>query len=67
MTNRPKCPRCNGLQVYKNGSNSLKDGSTIQRWFCQNCRKTFQPANSAVQETPESFSETSAARPKHGC
>ncbi|WP_425525986.1 transposase [Halotia branconii] len=41
---RPLCPRCQGLQVYKNGSNILVDGSIVQRWFCQQCRKTFQPS-----------------------
>lgn len=44
MTTRPQCPRCEGSQVYKNGSNKLNDGTTVQRWFCQACRKTFQPS-----------------------
>lgn len=42
MTSRPRCPRCMGYQVYKNGSNKLSSGSLVQRWYCQTCRKTFQ-------------------------
>lgn len=40
MSERPHCPICNGQKVYKNGSNT-RDGKAVQRWFCQDCRKTF--------------------------
>ena len=64
--NRPPCPHCHGVLVFKHGSYSLSSGSTRQRWFCQTCRKGFIPNPATVQETPESFSETSAAHPKTG-
>ncbi len=62
--NRPPCPNCQGMRVFKNGSYKLSSGFLKQRWFCQPCRQGFIP--SIVQETPESISETSAARPKRG-
>ena len=63
MINRPQCPRCEGLLVFKHGSYKLASGRYIQRWFCQRCRKGFSP-NSTVQETLESISETAATHPK---
>ncbi|WP_442939718.1 IS1/IS1595 family N-terminal zinc-binding domain-containing protein [Nostoc sp.] len=41
MILRPQCPRCYSLRVYKNGGYTLPNGTFVQRWFCQNCRKSF--------------------------
>ena len=38
----PLCPRCGGNQAYKNGGNTLKDGTKITRYYCPDCNKTFQ-------------------------
>ncbi len=42
MNQRPQCPKCESNRTYKNGSNTLCDGIIVQRYFCQDCRKTFQ-------------------------
>lgn len=60
---RPPCPKCNGVLVFKHGSYKLRSGATIQRWFCQTCRKGFNPG-STIQEIPSATSETSAVHPK---
>ena len=62
MTNRPPCPKCEGLLVFKHGTYKRK-GRRIQRWFCQRCRKSFT-LNSTVQENQQSISETAATHPK---
>ncbi|WP_179068509.1 hypothetical protein [Nostoc sp. C052] len=35
-----QCPRCQ-WHTYRNGCNQCKDG-IIQRWYCQDCDRSFQ-------------------------
>ncbi|WP_375494771.1 hypothetical protein [uncultured Nostoc sp.] len=41
--NRPPCPRCQGVLVFKHGSYTKSSGVVVQRWFCQASRKGFNP------------------------
>jgi transposase-like protein len=61
--NRPPCPKCESILVFKHGSYTEVNGDVVQRWFCQTCRKGFNPI---IQETPAPTSETSVAHPMRG-
>lgn len=64
MIIRPQCPKCWGMLVFKHGSYTKVNGDVVQRWFCQTCRKGFNPT---VGEIPAITSEVSAIHPRHGC
>jgi transposase-like protein len=40
LTNEPKCAYCDSLNVKKNGNRKTKNG-TKQRFYCEDCKKTF--------------------------
>ena len=42
LTNEPKCVYCNSLNVKKNGNRKTKNGLK-QRFYCEDCKKTFIP------------------------
>ncbi|MBD2236123.1 IS1 family transposase [Aulosira sp. FACHB-113] len=37
-----ECPYCKARNIYRNGHNKHKSGAKIQRWFCNECDRTFQ-------------------------
>lgn len=38
-----KCPKCNNLVIWKNGTITLKSGETQQRFICSKCKIRLYP------------------------
>lgn len=41
-TKKPKCPRCEGTQVRKQGTDTKAGGVLVQIWHCRTCGHKFR-------------------------
>ena len=38
---KPKCPECRSLRLFRSGLCYLADGRSVQRWLCRDCGYRF--------------------------
>ncbi|YAF95168.1 MAG: hypothetical protein AB3A66_21730 [Nodularia sp. CChRGM 3473] len=39
---RIQCPRCYEWHTHRNGWNPRASGEKVQKWYCQECDRSFQ-------------------------
>ena len=42
---KPKCPECRSLRLFRSGLRYLADGRSVQRWLCRDCGYRFSEEN----------------------